>query len=196
MQISDQPSPQPPATIDPKRVAAAAEHFATITRGYLMAVAPALEELVTQLTALAEHMRPPTTADAPAHSPLVQAADSKRARGLPGEIGALVDGDARLHAAPWYPLRPGDLVHIAMEQVGDIAPWGETYVIGDGTEPGQLWMRLLHHTPTGDPDLSGLAGAYTGCSDEPLYEAWVEAGPQRITVIRDGAVIPNQAARR
>jgi hypothetical protein len=135
------------------------------------------------------------TDTAAAESPLQQAEAAKRRRDLPGEIDALMHGAAQLESAPWYPLRPGDLVHIGMEPVGDVAAWGETYLIGQGTEAGQLWMRLLHHTPSDDPDLQGLAGAYAGCSDEPLYDAWFEAGPQRITVVRDGAPIPNQARR-
>lgn len=137
--------------------------------------------------ALAANTEPPA-------SPLSETDTAETSRYLPGEIRVLKEASTDLRAAPWWPLRPGDLIHIAMEQVGDIAAWGETYVIGQGTEHGQLWMRLLHHTPTDDPDLRGLAGAYAGPYDEPLYEAWFEAGPHRITVVRDGAVIPNQAA--
>lgn len=133
--------------------------------------------------------RGPTAAD----SPLTQAEDAKRRRDLPGEIGALMNGQAQLHAAPWYPSQPGDLVHIAREAIADVAAWGETYAVDEGTEAGQLWMRLLHRTLPSDGDLLS-PGYYTGCSDDPMHDIWVEAGPSRITVVRDGAVIPNRAA--
>lgn len=136
-----------------------------------------------------------TTPDTPA--PLAQAEDAKRRRDLAGEIGALLQGGADLEAAPWHPSQPGDLVHIAYSAVGPFQAYGETYVIEAADVAPFLNMRLLHHSPNLADDLKPLAGCYaTEETDEPLAEAWFEAGASRITVIRDGAVIPNQAARR
>jgi hypothetical protein len=133
-----------------------------------------------------------------AASPLAQAEDAKRARDIVGEIGALVDGERALQSAPWYPVRPGDLVHIAYEQAGQMAAFGETYLVADAGD-GLSSMQLLAHTlpdTVSSPPAEGLVGCYAvEAADDPIYEAWFEAGPHRLTIIRDGRVVHNGGAR-
>lgn len=127
---------------------------------------------------------------AAAASPLAQAEDHKRARDIVGETGVLTGAHEELVSAKWHPLRPGDLVHIAYEQAGEMAPFGETYTVADAGG-GLMSMKLLAHTAR-DEDADGMVGCFaTEASDAPLYEAWFEAGPQRLVVVRDGLVVHN-----
>lgn len=141
--------------------------------------------------------------DPAADSPLAQADDAKRNRDLAGGVGALMAGmDAlmagmdALEAAPWYPSRPGDLVHIGYRASGIFEAYGETYVIEQEDGSPFLNMRLIHHTadPDRDPEFDSMIGCYaTEGADRPLAEPWFEAGAARITVVRDGVVIPHKA---
>ncbi|EYT83974.1 hypothetical protein CF54_04165 [Streptomyces sp. Tu 6176] len=129
----------------------------------------------------------PTTATAPEASPLEQAHQAKRNRDLAGEVGALMSAGTALESAPWYPVRPGDLVHVHYEAAGQTPAFGETYLIGP-EDGGLMSMRLLAHTL---PDEESAAGGMIGCfaveaADDPIYELWVEAGPHRLTIVRDG----------
>lgn len=118
------------------------------------------------------------------------------------EIEARWSAGAALESRPWHPLRPGDLVHVAYEQAGDMPAFGETYLVGDAGGPGDpvprlLSMQLLAHTC---PDAVGAGLGMVGCfavdaHDDPLYEPWFEAGPQRLTVIRDGRPVHVGGAR-
>lgn len=128
-------------------------------------------------------------ADAPP-SPLAQAEAAKRARDIGAEITALHQADAALTGAHWHPLRPGDLVHVHYEQAGDFPAFGETYLVGDAGE-GLMTLDLLAHTcPLMDDELRGSIGCFTAeASDDPLYELWFEAGPHRLTIVRDGQVV-------
>ncbi|MFF5004657.1 hypothetical protein ACFY3G_17720 [Streptomyces phaeochromogenes] len=127
---------------------------------------------------------------AEAASPLAQAEGYKRARDIVGEIGALTGAHDGLTSAPWHPLRPGDLVHIAYEQAGDMAPFGETHIVANAGG-GLMSMKLLAHTARAE-DAEGMVGCFaTEAADDPLYEAWFEAGPQRLVVVRDGLVVHN-----
>ncbi|WP_329545540.1 hypothetical protein OG548_14275 [Streptomyces sp. NBC_01356] len=138
------------------------------------------------------YSRPSTTTAAA--SPRTQAEDAKRARNLFGEIGALLVGDEELTSAPWHPLRAGDLVHIHYEQAGDMAPFGETYIVADVSD-GLFSMQLLAHTYSG-PGADGMVGCFAvESADDPLYEAWFEAGPQRLTIVRDGYPVHAGGAR-
>ncbi|WP_214327884.1 hypothetical protein [Nonomuraea sediminis] len=159
----------------------------------------ALDQLDTQLartspaaagTPVAEHIRresrhypigkalygtPPAAA-----SPLAQAEEAKRRRDLMGELHALTAGYGELTEAPWYPARAGDIVHVQYEALG-----GETYVVEDSAEEGGLVLRPLHHS-------AGMAapGCFApGMVDDPLMEAWMEAGPHALTLVRDGKVV-------
>ncbi|WP_432135841.1 hypothetical protein [Streptomyces sp. bgisy154] len=130
-------------------------------------------------------------------SPLAQAEDAKRRRDLTGELGALMSAGNALESAPWYPARPGDLVHIHYEATGDYAAFGETYVV----EPiadwhGDLGLRLLHHTRTG-PDAEDAVGCFApgDTIGEPLMGPWFEAGPHRLTIVRDGRPVHTGGAR-
>ncbi|WP_405930348.1 hypothetical protein [Streptomyces sp. NBC_00827] len=133
-----------------------------------------------------------------AASPRAQAEDAKRARDLVGEIGALMQGDEALTSAPWYPARRGDVVLVHYEQAGEFPAFGETYVVDDA-DGGLLGMRLLAHTlpDTMDPaEVEGMAGCFAvESADCPLYEVWFEAGPQRLTIVRDGRVVHAGGAR-
>lgn len=135
-------------------------------------------------------------ADGPQESPLAQAEDAKRRRDIVGEVGALMDGYARLTTAPWHPVRPGDLVHVHYEAGGISAAFGETYLIGRGMADGFLSMQLLAHTLPESEDTAGLVGCFAVDDDpEPLSELWMEAGPHLLTVVRDGRVVHNGGAR-
>lgn len=127
-----------------------------------------------------------TTAREP-RSPLAQAEDAKRARDIGAEVAALQRGHTDLTAAPWYPARPGDLVHVHYEAAGHMAAFGETYRIAAGSD-GFLSMRLLCHTLPDDTEfLEGMVGCFAVDDDpDPLMELWFEAGPHRLTIVRDG----------
>lgn len=149
-----------------------------------------LADLIT--TAL--YGRPGSTPTTP--SPLAQAEDAKRARDLHGEIGALTAGGQQLEAAPWYPSQPGDIVHIAYPASGLAQAYGETYLIEAAQHEQCLSMRLLHHSPGLSEELAATAGCYAATQDlDPLMDPWFEAGSDHITVIRDGAVVPNRSRR-
>ncbi|GGN47254.1 hypothetical protein [Streptomyces fuscichromogenes] len=119
-------------------------------------------------------------------SPLAEAEDAKRRRDLVGEVGALMSGHARLTSAAWYPARPGDLVHVHYEAGGISDAFGETYAIAAG-QGGFLTMQLLAHTLPETEDAAGLVGCFAVEDDpDPLSELWMEAGPHRLTIVRDG----------
>jgi hypothetical protein len=119
-------------------------------------------------------------------SPLAQAEDAKRRRDIVGEVGALMAAGADLESAPWYPVRPGDLVHVHYEAGGLSDAFGETYLVAAGAA-GFLSMQLLAHTLPETEDTAGLVGCFAVEDDPaPLMELWFEAGPHRLTIIRDG----------
>jgi hypothetical protein len=120
-------------------------------------------------------------------SPLEMVEAAKRCRDLPGEIAAVQAGQRALETAPWYPARAGDLVHVHYYgSLADMTPeQGETYVVEHSEDEGGLVLRLLHHT-------AGFEGAgcfAPGMVDAPLMEAWFEAGPDALTIVRDGRVV-------
>lgn len=121
-------------------------------------------------------------------SPVVQADDAKRSRDIFSEVSALQSGYDALHRAPWYPAREGDLLHIAYEGVGPKLPaYGETYVVERcPDDTAWLQLRLLHHTAK---QLDFVGAFAPGVLDDPFTEPWMEAGPHRLTLVRDGAVI-------
>jgi hypothetical protein len=136
--------------------------------------------------------RPDSTSPA---SPLQQAEAAKRRRDLGGELGALMAAGTELESAPWYPVRPGDLVHVHYEQAGDFPQFGETYIVGDAGQ-GLLSLQLLAHTcPLMPDELAGVGCFAVEAADDPLFEAWFEAGPHRLTIVRDGQVVHNGASR-
>ena len=119
-------------------------------------------------------------------SPLAQAEDAKRRRDLPGELGILMGAGAALTSAPWYPARPGDLVHVHYEAAGEMAAFGETYLVAAGAH-GFLTMQLLCHTLPDPEEAGGMVGCFAVDDDpDPLSDLWFEAGPQRLTIVRDG----------
>ncbi len=133
-------------------------------------------------------------------SPVEQAAAAKAARDLGRELGALLGGSAALARQPWYPPRPGDVVHVHYEDQTQAAgcplpAFGETYVVEQCpvAPAGYLALRILHNSAPGSEGIGPFAG---NPSDEPLFEVWMEAGPHRITVVRDGVVVHNGPASR
>ncbi|MFU0241694.1 hypothetical protein ACKI1J_38890 [Streptomyces scabiei] len=132
-------------------------------------------------------------------SPLAQAEDAKSRRDLLGELSVLMSAGQELESAPWYPCRPGDLVHVRHETVGDvplIPAYGETYVIGDAGD-GLMSMMLLAHTLPADTEDAELLVGYAAVetADCPVYRLWFEGGPHRLTIVRDGRVVHNGSAR-
>lgn len=141
----------------------------------------------------------PLTDTVEQRSPLARAEDAKRRRDLPGELDALMSAGQALESAPWYPCRPGDLVHVAYEAVGDVPlvpAFGETYVIGDAGD-GLLSMQLLAHSlADGTEHAEGMVGCFAAeAADCPIYELWFEGGPHRLTIVRDGRVVHGGSAR-
>ncbi|MFG1873360.1 hypothetical protein ACGFIV_00805 [Sphaerisporangium sp. NPDC049003] len=127
-------------------------------------------------------------------SPLEQAEDAKRARDLGAEIGALTSGYEELTSALWYPAQEGDIVHIGHEPLADhLPPFGETYLVYDDKEKGGLVLRLIAWTGTEHAASRYYAPGMVG---DPLMEPWMEAGPGALTVVRDGRVVHDGAARR
>lgn len=120
-------------------------------------------------------------------SPLAQAEEAKRARDIVAEVGILMSAGADLESAPWYPVRPGDLVHVHYEAAGEMGAFGETYIVGP-EDGGLMGMRLLAHTlPEATPHADGMVGCFAvDAADCPIYELWFEAGPHRLTIVRDG----------
>jgi hypothetical protein len=152
----------------------------------LFSIIDAASEAVPSPLAQAEKAVSETTAAAePSPLELVEAA--KRRRDFPGEIAAVQAGQRALETAPWYPALAGDLVHV--HYYGSLADMtleqGETYVVERSEDEGGLVLRLLHHT-------AGFEGAgcfAPGMVDAPLMEAWFEAGPDALTIVRDGRVV-------
>lgn len=95
----------------------------------------------------------------------------------------------QLNRQPWYPALAGDVVHVHYEGTPQAAVGGETYIV-DRAAPGPhpdelLTLRLLCHTvPT------EMAGWFAvGDSLYPLDPMWFEAGPARLTIVRNGRVV-------
>jgi hypothetical protein len=127
--------------------------------------------------------RPDTT---PQTSPLQQAEDAKQRRDLADEIDVLMSAGAALESAPWHPARPGDLVHVHYEGAGHMPAFGETYLVTAGAH-GFLSMQLLAHTLPDTEDSAGMVGCFAVEDDpDPLTDLWFEAGPHRLTIVRNG----------
>ncbi|MFF8034887.1 hypothetical protein [Streptomyces sp. NPDC016626] len=130
-------------------------------------------------------------------SPLERAETAKRRRDIVDEIDTLMTGHYQLTAAPWYPSRPGDLVHLAYEPAGNMAASSETYLVSDAGD-GLMSLRLLSQTFPGlsDEEAAAMSGVFAAeAADDPLYELWFEAGPHRLTIVRDGQVVHDGPAR-
>ena len=137
----------------------------------------------------------PLTDDTEQKSPLEKAEDAKRRRDLAGEVDVLMSAGADLESAPWHPVRPGDLVHVHYEAGGSSDAFGETYIVAAG-QHGFLSMQLLAHTLPEAEDTAGLVGCFAVEDDpDPLMELWFEAGPHRLTIVRDGRPVHIGGAR-
>lgn len=124
-------------------------------------------------------------------SPLARADAAKRRRDIVGEVGALMDGHAALTSAPWYPARPGDLVHVHYEGTPNSPAWGETYLVARGADRLLTLQPLACSLPADSIDPEGWGvGCYAVTDDpDPLAEMWMEAGPDRLTIVRKGQVV-------
>lgn len=134
----------------------------------------------------------PAAATPPA-SPLQQAQQAKQRRDIGGEIGALMSGDQALREAPWYPAQAGDLLIVHHEASDRTVATGDSYVVVKD-DIGDL---VLEHLRYSGPE--GTTGGWyaPGMADEPFYEAWFEAGPASLVIVRDGRVVhdgPSAAA--
>ncbi|MFI1002023.1 hypothetical protein ACIP10_15515 [Streptomyces galbus] len=128
------------------------------------------------------HGRPRTEEPA---SPLAEAEGAKRRRDIVGEASALMSAGTALESAPWYPCRPGDIIHLHYPPAGDFPAFGETYLVGDAGDGLMSLQRLAHTWPEDWSDGSGSGFLVEG-ADCPIYDLWFEAGPHLLTVVRDG----------
>ncbi|MEV7722351.1 hypothetical protein [Streptomyces sp. NPDC088184] len=121
-----------------------------------------------------------------AASPLGRAQEAKRRRDLGGEVGALVGGHRALTEAPWYPSRPGDRLLVTMEAAGQRPRTTEVYEVIEGADGMEL--RLVQVEPEG-----AGGGWYAGPPEmygtDPVETPWMEAGPDRLTITRDGVIV-------
>ncbi|MER5503143.1 hypothetical protein ABT096_39045 [Streptomyces sp. NPDC002561] len=133
----------------------------------------------------------PGNDSAPA-SPLDRAGEAKRRRDFGAEIGALVGGHQELTEASWYPSQPGDRLMVTREAAGQSPRTTELYEVvageaGDGDGDG-LELRLIEVAPEG-----ASGGWYAGPPEmydtDPVETPWMEAGPDRLTITRDGQVV-------
>ncbi|UBU09991.1 hypothetical protein [Nonomuraea gerenzanensis] len=118
-----------------------------------------------------------------AQSPVEAVEDAHRRRDFSGVIDAARAGQQSMESQPWYPAQHGDIVHIAYDPTGHIPAFGETYEVIT-SDDGRV-LKLIAHT--GDPDAVGYYAP--GMPDEPFHEAWFEAGPAHLTIVRHGRVV-------
>jgi hypothetical protein len=132
-----------------------------------------------------------------ASSPRAQAEDAKSRRDLGGEFGALLEADAGLTSASWYPARRGDVLLVHYPAAGDFPAFGETYVVDDAGDGGLMSLKFVAHSaPLTDDEQEDYVGCFaTEAADDPLYEAWFEAGPHLLTIVRDGRPVHVGGAR-
>ncbi|MGW0821786.1 hypothetical protein [Streptomyces sp. NPDC002845] len=105
----------------------------------------------------------------------------------------MVDRD--LTSAPWHPLRPGDVVHVHYPASTALPAHDETYLISDAGD-GLMSMNLFATThPASDAEGAFVGDFAVERTTDPLYGAWAEAGPERLTIVRDGRVVHNGGAR-
>jgi hypothetical protein len=126
---------------------------------------------------------------AAAPSPLAQAEQAKRRRDLTGEIEAIQGGYEALTSALWHPAQAGDILHVRYEAMPSVSGGGETYVVEASEAEGGLVLRLL----AADAELVGPGAFEGGVPDDPFMEAWIEAGPAALTIVRAGRVIHGRA---
>ncbi|MFB7600031.1 hypothetical protein [Streptomyces sp. NPDC056160] len=102
-------------------------------------------------------------------------------------MDALLSGHGALTGAPWYPARAGDRLVVTYEATDRDPRWTETYEVQDGA--GGWALRLVDHTAPDDALAGWFAGSPELCGGDPFETPWVEAGPDRLAVLRDGQVV-------
>lgn len=125
-------------------------------------------------------------------SPVERAQEAKRARDLPSEMSALIQGYEGLKAAPWSPTQVGDHLVVTFEALEDVPGFTETYeVVPSGSErwPDQTELRLVGHNSTQAEWAGRFAGPPEFSDDDAIETAWMEAGPDRLAVLRGGKVL-------
>lgn len=121
-------------------------------------------------------------------TPVEHVEDAHRRRDFFGVIEAAHAGQQSLESQPWYPARHGDIVHIAYEGFGpDVPAHGETYIVEQPEVDGWYNLRVLAHSQPGAIDEAGVFA--TEDDPDPLMEMWFEAGPHRLTIVRNGRVV-------
>ncbi|MEU5157775.1 MULTISPECIES: hypothetical protein [Actinomycetes] len=98
-----------------------------------------------------------------------------------------MNGYRALTDAPWYPAQPGDRLIVTYEATDADPRWTETYEVIKDAAYG-LVLHLVDHTA---PD-EGMAGWFGGTPDiigDPVETPWMEAGPDRLAIIRGGTVV-------
>jgi hypothetical protein len=124
----------------------------------------------------------------PSASPRALAEDAKRRRDIGGELDAILSGDRALRTAPWYPARTGDLLTVHYEGDTEMPGWYETYAVQAG--PGGPELRLCDRTPGEEfAELSGWFDGPDECGGDPFTTPWMEAGPRRLSIVRDGVTV-------
>lgn len=118
-------------------------------------------------------------------SPADQMEEAHQRRDFFGVIEAGNAGYRALKSAPWYPAQAGDILHIHFEATTNVAESGETYIVEHSDDEGGLVLRLLHH----DADMLGPGAYAPGVVDDPFMDLWMEAGPHRLAIVRNGSVV-------
>nr|BFD86945.1 hypothetical protein StreXyl84_63460 [Streptomyces sp. Xyl84] len=120
-------------------------------------------------------------------SPRSRAEAAKHRRDPAGEVDALLSGRDALTGARWCPGRAGDCLVVTYEATDRDLRWTETYEVQGGA--GGRALRLVDHTA---PDTS-LAGWFAGppglYGGDPFETPWMEAGSDRLAVLRGGQVL-------
>ncbi|MFJ4880881.1 hypothetical protein ACIP93_37525 [Streptomyces sp. NPDC088745] len=126
-------------------------------------------------------------------SPLEQAHQAKRARDLTGELTALTRGHEQLETASWAPTRIGDRVVLTVGASGGRPGHTETYEVVSSSDRDPIWeeteLRLVSHTAATDADAGWYAGPPEFGGGDAIETAWMEAGPDRLAIIRGGVVV-------
>jgi hypothetical protein len=112
-------------------------------------------------------------------SPLERAQEARHGRDLEG--------------ASWAPTRAGDRLVVTYEPVGDTSGFTETLEVvssGDEDWPEQMQLRLVEHTsPRGEDHVAWFAGPPDCWGGDAIETAWMEAGPDRLALIRGEEVL-------
>ncbi|MEU5430924.1 hypothetical protein AB0H73_35700 [Streptomyces olivoreticuli] len=100
----------------------------------------------------------------------------------------MTDGHNALTGAPWYPAQTGDRLLVTYEETGHDPRWTETYEVAEDATCGRV-LRHVEHTAPDDSLAGWFAGPPELHDGDPFETPWMEAGPDRLTITRDGAIV-------